>query len=66
MSPLSPHNLRSRGSPLSACRYVRPLYKALGKVDYELAKKTFLASSGFLHPIARNMVAKDLKLENVE
>ena len=44
----------------------RPTFKALAKVDYELAKRTFVAQSHFYHPIARGMIAKDLKLDNVE
>lgn len=41
-------------------KYVRPVYRALNKVDSELAKSTFEAARSFLHPIARQMVAKDL------
>ncbi|CEQ42029.1 SPOSA6832_03799 [Sporobolomyces salmonicolor] len=44
-------------------KYVRPIYRALDKVDHELAKKTFLASAKLLHPIARQLVARDLGLE---
>ncbi|GAA5821062.1 hypothetical protein JCM11251_001944 [Rhodosporidiobolus azoricus] len=44
-------------------KYVRPIYRSLNEVDSELAKKTFLANGKFLHPIARQLVAKDLGLE---
>ncbi|ORY89696.1 peptidase family M1-domain-containing protein [Leucosporidium creatinivorum] len=43
-------------------KYCRPTYKALAKVDYELAKKTFLDAESFYHPIARDMIVKDLGL----
>lgn len=36
----------------------RSVYRALDKVDHELAKKTFLASAKLLHPIARQLVAR--------
>jgi leukotriene-A4 hydrolase len=40
-------------------KYCRPVYKAINKVDPELARKTFLESGVyFLHPIAREMIAK--------
>jgi leukotriene-A4 hydrolase len=41
-------------------KYVRPIYKALNKVDSELAVKTFLQHRSFYHPICASMVAKDL------
>ncbi|GAA5967502.1 hypothetical protein JCM3765_004689 [Sporobolomyces pararoseus] len=44
-------------------KYVRPIYRAIFKVDSELAKKTFLESKQFYHPIARTVVARDLGLE---
>lgn len=43
-------------------KYVRPVYRALNKVDSALARATFERSKSFLHPIARNQVAKDLGL----
>lgn len=40
-------------------KYCRPTYKAISKVDFELAKSTFLEYGvPFLHPIAKSMVAK--------
>lgn len=45
-------------------KYCRPIYRALNKVDPELAKSTFLKYGvSFLHPIARAMVAKDLGID---
>ncbi|KPV73418.1 uncharacterized protein RHOBADRAFT_55163 [Rhodotorula graminis WP1] len=43
-------------------KYERPGYRALAKVDPELAKKTFLDNAFRLHPICRRMVAQDLGL----
>ncbi|BGP43512.1 Leucyl aminopeptidase yscIV [Rhodotorula kratochvilovae] len=49
---------------LGRMKYARPTYRAIFKVDPELAKRTFLEYGvGFLHPIARRMVAQDLGLE---
>ncbi|GAA5989171.1 hypothetical protein JCM11641_002547 [Rhodosporidiobolus odoratus] len=46
-------------------KYARPTYRAINGVDPELAKKTFLDYGvKFLHPIARQLVAKDLGLDN--
>ncbi|BGP27644.1 Leucyl aminopeptidase yscIV [Rhodotorula toruloides] len=48
-------------------KYCRPTYRAVFSVDPELAKQTFLKyGKGFLHPIARRMVAQDLGLEEGE
>ncbi|GAA5864072.1 hypothetical protein JCM8547_005126 [Rhodosporidiobolus lusitaniae] len=45
-------------------KYARPTYRALNDVNPTLAKETFLKyGKGFLHPIARQLVAKDLGLE---
>lgn len=39
-------------------KYVRPIYRAIFKIEPELAKETFLQSKQLLHPIARTMVAR--------
>ncbi|CAK7209788.1 Leucyl aminopeptidase yscIV [Sporothrix bragantina] len=44
-------------------KFVRPLYRALNKVDRELALSTFEKNRDFYHPICRAMVEKDLGLE---
>lgn len=41
-------------------KFVRPLFKALNKVDRELALSTFEKNKDFYHPICKAMVAKDL------
>lgn len=41
-------------------KFVRPIYRALEKVDRELAVKTFERFRGWYHPICRDIVAKDL------
>lgn len=41
-------------------KFVRPLYRGLMKMDYELAVETFEKNKDFYHPICRGMVAKDL------
>lgn len=41
-------------------KFVRPLYRALMKMDYDLALETFEKYKDFYHPICRGMVAKDL------
>ncbi|KAL2406820.1 Leucine aminopeptidase 2 [Exophiala dermatitidis] len=41
-------------------KFVRPLYRGLIKLDYELAVETFEKNKDFYHPICRGMVAKDL------
>lgn len=43
-------------------KFVRPLYRALVKVDRPLAEKTFEKNREFYHPICRGMVEKDLKV----
>jgi len=43
-------------------KYVRPSYKLLNKVDHELAIKTFAKWKDTYHPIAANLVKKDLGL----
>jgi leukotriene-A4 hydrolase len=43
-------------------KYVRPLFRALNKVDRNLALETFAKNRDFYHPIARGMVEKDLKI----
>ena len=43
-------------------KYVRPLFRALEKVDRDLALKTFESHKDFYHPICRGMVEKDLGL----
>ena len=46
-------------------KFVRPLYRLLYKAEdgAELAKKTFLEHKNFYHPIAAQLVKKDLGLE---
>ncbi|KIW77532.1 leukotriene A-4 hydrolase/aminopeptidase [Fonsecaea pedrosoi CBS 271.37] len=41
-------------------KFVRPLYKGLMKMDYQLAVETFEKNKDFYHPICRGLVAKDL------
>ncbi|KKY34259.1 putative leukotriene a-4 hydrolase [Diaporthe ampelina] len=41
-------------------KFVRPLFRALNKVDRALAVKTFEKNKDFYHPICRAMVEKDL------
>lgn len=43
-------------------KFVRPLYRSLSKVDYDLAAKTFEKNRDFYHPICRQLVEKDLGL----
>ncbi len=43
-------------------KYVRPGYRALNKVDRQLALDTFEKHKDFYHPICRGMVEKDLGL----
>lgn len=43
-------------------KFVRPLFRALNKVDRDLAVKTFEKNRDFYHPICRGMVEKDLGL----
>ncbi|KAG9247972.1 putative leukotriene A-4 hydrolase like protein [Calycina marina] len=42
-------------------KFVRPLYRALAKVDRHLAEKTFKKNLNFYHPICRDMVEKDFQ-----
>jgi len=46
-------------------KFVRPLYRALNKVDRDLAVKTFEKNRDFYHPICRAMVEKDLGVAEV-
>jgi leukotriene-A4 hydrolase len=41
-------------------KFVRPLFRGLMKMDYQLAVETFEKNKDFYHPICRGMVAKDL------
>lgn len=41
-------------------KYVRPLYRALNKVERQLALDTFAKNKDFYHPICKGMVEKDL------
>ena len=43
-------------------KFVRPLFRALNKVNRELALETFAKNKEFYHPICRGMVEKDLKI----
>ncbi|KAJ6443294.1 leukotriene A4 hydrolase [Purpureocillium lavendulum] len=43
-------------------KYVRPLFRALNKVNRQLALETFAKNRDFYHPICRGMVQKDLGL----
>lgn len=43
-------------------KFVRPLYRALNKVDRALALRTFEKHRNFYHPICLGMVEKDLGL----
>ncbi|BGP20088.1 hypothetical protein JCM10213_002662 [Rhodosporidiobolus nylandii] len=44
-------------------KYARPTYRAINEVDPKLAKDTFEKHGKLLHPIARQLVAKDLGLD---
>ena len=44
-------------------KFVRPGYRALNKVDRDLALKTFKQHEMFYHPICRALVKKDLGLD---
>ncbi|PWN27501.1 zincin [Jaminaea rosea] len=39
-------------------KYNRPTYRALYRINPELARKTFLENKGFYHPIAASMIEK--------
>ena len=41
-------------------KFVRPLYKALSKVDRKFAVSTYETNKAFYHPICRTVVEKDL------
>lgn len=41
-------------------KYVRPLFRALNKVNRPLALETFEKNKDFYHPICKGMVEKDL------
>jgi len=43
-------------------KFCRPVFRALGKVDMPLAKKTFEDNKIYFHPIARRLIEKDLEL----
>ncbi|KAE8231128.1 hypothetical protein CF326_g3863 [Tilletia indica] len=43
-------------------KYVRPIYRALNRVDRKLAVKTFEEARDFYHPICRALLQKDLGL----
>ncbi|KAG8836286.1 hypothetical protein FRC17_007436 [Serendipita sp. 399] len=47
-------------------KFCRPLFKALYKVDPNLAVKTFEANKTAFHPIARRMIAKDLNVADAK
>lgn len=44
-------------------KYVRPVYRALFKVDKALAIENFEKHKGYYHPICGRIVAKDLGIE---
>ena len=43
-------------------KFVRPLFRALNKVNRPLALETFVKNQDFYHPICRGMVEKDLAI----
>lgn len=43
-------------------KFARPVYRALFKVEPELARKTFRENMEFYHPICRALLSKDLGL----
>jgi len=43
-------------------KFCRPVFRALGRVDMPLARKTFEENKIYFHPIARRLIEKDLKL----
>ncbi|KND89741.1 Leukotriene A-4 hydrolase [Tolypocladium ophioglossoides CBS 100239] len=45
-------------------KFVRPLFRALFKVDKKLALDTFAKNKDFYHPICRGMVQKDLGIQD--
>lgn len=46
-------------------KFVRPLYRLLAGVDRALAVATFVRFKKFYHPICRDIVRKDLGLEDI-
>ncbi|KAI0809140.1 peptidase family M1-domain-containing protein [Irpex lacteus] len=48
------------GSLKGRMKFCRPTFVRAGKVDHELAVKTFKAHSSAFHPIARKLIEKDL------
>ncbi|EER36472.1 leukotriene A4 hydrolase [Histoplasma capsulatum H143] len=47
-------------SSIGRMKYVRPLYRALEKLDRNIAIEVFEKNQGFYHPICRGLVQKDL------
>jgi len=43
-------------------KFCRPVFRAVGKADMELARKTWEESKDSFHPIARKLIEKDLGL----
>lgn len=43
-------------------KFVRPLFRALNKLNRELALETFAKNKEFYHPICKGMVEKDLQV----
>jgi leukotriene-A4 hydrolase len=59
-APEAAHWVRNQGR----MKYCRPTYRAIYQVDKDLARKTFNEYGvGFLHPIARRLIAQELGLE---
>ena len=46
-------------------KFVRPLFRLLNECDRGLAVRTFEKYATFYHPICREAVRKDLKLEGI-
>ncbi|KAF8458443.1 leukotriene A-4 hydrolase [Terfezia claveryi] len=46
-------------------KFVRPLYRLLAGVNRTLAVRTFVKNRSFYHPICRDIVRKDLGLEEI-
>ncbi|GAA5957633.1 hypothetical protein JCM8115_001380 [Rhodotorula mucilaginosa] len=59
-APETAHWVRNQGR----MKYCRPTYRAIYQVDKDLARETFEEYGvGFLHPIARRLIAQELGLE---
>lgn len=59
-APEAAHWVRDQGR----MKYCRPTYRAIYEVDPDLARETFRQYGvGFLHPIARRLIAHELGLE---